>query len=241
MKKMATTRSTGSQPAERPSPPARNAVNLARRAELGELKRMRTRAALLRAAISVLGNESGRFATVDNVISESGMARGTFYNYFDSREQLFAAVAYELSHDFNSALEASLVGGADPAKRASTWVRQYLRRMRADRQWGWAFVNVSLNGPKLFGDETYNEALQTIAAGCATGIFKVGNREAALDIALGAVLVSAMTILKGSTKPDHPEATTELILRALGVPASQAQRMVSLPLPDLPPFAGPRA
>ncbi|WP_280156357.1 hypothetical protein [Piscinibacter sp. XHJ-5] len=38
---------------------------------------MRTRAALLRAAISVLGKESGRFATVDNVISESGMARGT--------------------------------------------------------------------------------------------------------------------------------------------------------------------
>jgi AcrR family transcriptional regulator len=202
---------------------------------------MRTRVALLRAAISVLGKESGRLATVDNVISESGMARGTFYNYFEGRDQLFEAVAYELSHDFNSTLEASLAGGSDPAKRASTWIRQYLRRVRADRQWGWALVNVSLNGPKLFGDESYNEALQTIAAGCATGIFKVGNREAALDVALGAVLVSAMTILQGSTKPDHPEATTELILRALGVPGSQAQRIVALPLPDLPPFAGPHS
>ena len=47
--------------------------------------------------------------------------------------------------------------------------RRRNRRVRADRQWGWAFVNASLNGPKLFGDESYNEALQTIAAGwCGT-------------------------------------------------------------------------
>ena len=39
----------------------------------------------------------------------------------------------------------------------------------------------------------------------------------------------------------YPEATTELILRALGVPGSQAQRIVSLPLPELAPFAGPHA
>jgi AcrR family transcriptional regulator len=232
------TRNTIPRSAQRPDTTAKSSANLARRAELGELKRMRTRAALLRAAVSVLGKESGRFATVDNVISESGMARGTFYNYFESREQLFAAVAYELSHNFNSALDASLVGGADPAKRASTWIRQYLRRVRADRVWGWAFVNVSLNGTKLFGDESYTEALQTIAAGCATGVFQVGNREAALDVAMGAVLVSAMTILQGPTKPDHPEATTEFILRALGVSVSQARRLVSLPLPDLPPFGG---
>ena len=235
------TRNTIPRPTERPDTTSSAAINLARRAELGEQKRMRTRAALLRAAISVLGKESGRFATVDNVITESGMARGTFYNYFDSRDQLFAAVACELSHDFNSALDASLVAGADPAKRASTWIRHYLRRVRADRQWGWAFVNASLNGPKLFGDESYHEALQTIAAGCATGVFQVGNREAALDVALGAVLVSAMTILQGPTKPDHPEATTEFILRALGVSVSQARRVVSLPLPDLRTFAGPRS
>ena len=164
----------------------------------------------------MLGKESGRLATVDDVISESGMARGTFYNYFEGREQLFEAVAYELSHDFNSTLEASLADGAEPARRASTWIRQYLRRLRADRQWGWALVNVSLNGPKLFGDESYNEALQTIAAGCASGVFKVGNRDAAPDLALGSVLISAMTILQGPTRPDHPEATAELILRAFG-------------------------
>jgi AcrR family transcriptional regulator len=233
------TRGAVSGSAEQPGVSQKSAANLARRAELGELKRMRTRAALLRAAISVLGTEGGRVATVDNVISASGMARGTFYNYFESRERLFEAVAYELSHDFNSALDASLVGGADPAKRASTWIRQYLRRVRRDRQWGWAFVNVSLNGPKLFGDESYNEALQTIAAGCATGVFHVGNRDAALNVALGGVLVSAMGILQGPTKPDHPEVTAELVLRALGVPASQAQRVVSQPLPELPRFAGP--
>src|SRR2546430_6363653 len=105
------TRSVVPRTTGRPARPAKSNVNLARRAELGELKRMRTRAALLRAAIAVLGNESGRLATVDNVISESGMARGTFYNYFEGREQLFEAVAYELSHDFNNTLEASLANG----------------------------------------------------------------------------------------------------------------------------------
>ena len=50
-----------------------------------------------------------------------------------------------------------------------------------------------------------------------------------------------MTILQGPTKPDHPEATTEFILRALGVSVSRARRLVSLPLPELRTFAGPRS
>jgi AcrR family transcriptional regulator len=221
------------RPDNPPGQTERLAASLARRAELGELKRKRTRAALLLAAVPVLGTEGGRLATVDSVYVAAGMARGTFYNHFSGREEFIEAAAFELSHTFNCALEEALPRNASAAVRASIWIRHYLRRVRGDRQWGWALVNTSLNGRRVFGEESYNEARNTIELGCKTGMFKVGNHQAALDLALGSVLVSAMTILQEPTQPDHPEATAELVLRSLGVPGNQAQRIVNAELPEL--------
>jgi AcrR family transcriptional regulator len=186
-------------------------VGLARRAELGELKRKRTRAALLQAAASVLGAEAGRLATVDSVYAAAGLARGTFYNHFSGREQFIEAAAFELSHEFNTSIEACLPKRATAAVRASIWMRHYLRRVRADRQWGWVLVNTSLNGRRVFGEESYHEARSTIELGCAAGVFKVGNQQAALDLALGSVLVAAegRRTRLGTRQAGHPAAAPQ--------------------------------
>lgn len=212
------------------------AANLARRAEIGEERRMRTRATLIQAAITVLGHEEGRFATVDEIIGKAGVARGTFYNHFEGRDQFLVAVSHELSHAFNAALDSSVGGTADPALRAATWTRSYLRRVRADPPWGWAVVNVGLNGRHLLGEETYNAARRNIAVARKLGTFKVPNAEAALDIGVGVVFAAALTVLRGPTRPDHPEATAYMLLLALGVSPAKAQEIVARPLPTLPGF-----
>jgi AcrR family transcriptional regulator len=212
-----------------------SASSLQRRAEIGEERRARTRRTILEAAIAVLGHESGRLATVDDVIGKAGVSRGTFYNYFEGRDQLLEAVAHQLSHDFNEALDRS-IGDSNPALRAATFTRQYLRRMRADPRWGWAAVNVGLNGRHLFGEATFAVARDNIARGRKLGVFNVPNADAALDISVGTVFSSGLTILRDPTKPDHPEAAAYMLLLALGVPAAKARDYTSKPLAKLPGF-----
>lgn len=195
---------------------------------------MRSRATLIDAAISVLGHAEGRFTTVDDVIRKAQVSRSTFYNHFDSRDQFLGAVAHRLSHDFNAAIDATMAAHPDPALRAAIWTRCYLRRMRSDPHWGWAVVNVGLNGPHLLGEETYRAASANTAEGHRLGVFSVRNRDVALDLSMGLVFASALTILRGSTRADHAEATAYVMLIGLGVPAERAQEIVSTPLKAIP-------
>lgn len=232
------TKRAGEAPPTVKAKPARGPGGLdpARRAEIGEARRMRTRAALIDAAIAVLGEEDGRFASVDDIIKRAEVARGTFYNHFDSKDQFLDAVAFELSHEFNLALDKSIGGKSDPALRAATWTRQYLRRMRLDPHWGWAVINVGLNGSHLLGEETHRAVRSNTAVGTRLGVFTVPSRDAALDLSVGTVFASAFTVLRGQTKPDHPEATAYMLLLGLGVPPERAAELVREPLPPIPRF-----
>jgi hypothetical protein len=70
--------------------------------------------------------------------------------------------------------------------------------------------------------------------GCRTGVFNVPNRDAALDLGVGIVFSSALTILRGRTKADHPEASAYLLLLGLGVPADRARDVIRKPLAIVP-------
>ena len=208
-------------------------MDLARRAEIGEMKRARTRAGIVQAAIRVLGQEQGRLVTVDSVISEARISRGTFYNHFDGRDQLLQVVAYELMHDFNDAVRSLLESETSATLRATYWMRHYMHRVRTDPRWGWALVNVSLIGPQLFAEETQRQARVNLDEGVTSGEFKVDSAEAVLDMGWGSLLAASVTILRGVASADHPEQVVLLTLRALGVSEAKARRAIAAPLHDL--------
>src|ERR1700688_3284663 len=63
-------------------PPARSAPSTARG--------RRTRAALLDASRRVFGRLGFANTKISDIAAEAGVAQGSFYNYFDSKEQIFA-------------------------------------------------------------------------------------------------------------------------------------------------------
>ena len=67
-------------------------------------KRERTRKKILDTAFGLIGNEKGLTVRIEEVCAAAHISRGTFYNYFTSLEQMFEALAVELSHDLNRAL-----------------------------------------------------------------------------------------------------------------------------------------
>ena len=66
-------------------------------------KRDRTRIALIEAAIDVLADKGLEGTSIDDLMQVAGMARGTFYNYFQTREELALAVSAHIREQIYTA------------------------------------------------------------------------------------------------------------------------------------------
>lgn len=71
-----------------------------------ELTKVQNRQAILDAAREVFGELGYETATVRDIIRRTGLAAGTFYNYYRSKEEVFAALADEGARRFNPILKA---------------------------------------------------------------------------------------------------------------------------------------
>ncbi|MFZ5478088.1 MAG: TetR/AcrR family transcriptional regulator [Myxococcota bacterium] len=63
------------------------------------------RATLLAAARRVFAHQGYHAAGVSDIIEDAGVARGTFYNYFESKRQIFGAVLDALMEEVAGAVE----------------------------------------------------------------------------------------------------------------------------------------
>lgn len=206
-------------------------ISLERRAEIGRERRTRTRAAILRTAFGLLGREDGRSTRIDEICQQAEVARGTFYNYFSSTDELFKALAFEISHDFNDAVRVVLQRLPAGAIRSAFALRYYLHKTRDDPAWGWAMVNLSAGGP-IFGDETYRYATESIEEGLVTEQFSIPGPEVGRDLMMGSTLAAMITLLRSHQPPDYPELVVAQILRGLGVSATLIEKCVTPDLPD---------
>ncbi|BAT54191.1 putative tetR family transcriptional regulator [Nostoc sp. NIES-3756] len=192
-----------------------------RRASIGLEKREKTRTSLIDAAYRVFARKEAEAVTIDDIIAEAGVARGTFYNYFQTREDVLKAVAASLSDEMNQKIWAQSVAIADPAERMAIAIRQFLHHAIQDATWGWFIVRMGLVAAPL--SETIERGVMTdLEAGIQLKRFQVDSVPAAIDLILGTSLMAMRSILEGHTQPNHPEQIAKIILKTLGVPATDA-------------------
>lgn len=202
-----------------------------RRAEIGQDRRTRTRAAILRAAFDLLGRQDGRSSRIDDICQAAHVSRATFYNYFTSVEELFKATAFDISHDFNDALRAVILRVPSGAFRIAFALRYTLHKSRRDPAWGWAMVNLSAGGP-ILGEESYLYATQSIDEGILTEQFRIPSTQIGLDLVMGATLAGMITLLQSEQPEDYPELIVAHIFRGLGVSETLVKKCISAVLPD---------
>src|SRR4051812_46636234 len=78
---------------------------------------------LLSAATTVFARRGYRAAGVSDIVAEAGVARGSFYLYFESKAQVFLAIA----DDFYDRLEIAIAEGAAGVPAATSDGRSLLR------------------------------------------------------------------------------------------------------------------
>jgi AcrR family transcriptional regulator len=95
------------------------------------LRGQRTRAALVKAARTVFERRGYHDTRVVDITKAAGVAYGTFYTYFDSKELVFSEVVAELYRDFRAESSSDPeVTPNDLAARIERTNRGYLRAYR---------------------------------------------------------------------------------------------------------------
>ncbi len=199
-----------------------------------ERRKQRTRAALIAAAQTFIA--AGKFnVPVLEITQAADVGMGSFYNHFDSKEELFDAALTEVL-DVHGALLDEITDSLDD--RAEAFARSFRltgRLFRRRPQESRVLLSSGLS--LLFSDRgVAPRARRDIVAAADAGRFQVDDPDLALAV-VGGALLGLGQLLHDEPERDGAEAAdkvTEHVLKLLGMSADEARRICQLPLPDIP-------
>jgi AcrR family transcriptional regulator len=204
-----------------------------------ERRKQRTRTALIRAAQGFIAAGKVNVPVLE-ITQAADVGMGSFYNHFESKEQLFDAAVVEVLDAHGALLDALTASIDDPAE---TFACSYRLTGRLFRRRPTESQILLANGMSLLAAERglAPRALRDIEAANRAGRFSVDDPELALAIAGGALL-GLGNLLRNQPDRDDAEATdtvTQDILRLFGLSADEAREICTRPLPDLESFGEP--
>jgi AcrR family transcriptional regulator len=198
-----------------------------------ERRKQRTRAALIRAARAFIAEGKVNVPVLE-ITQAADVGMGSFYNHFESKEQLFEAAVAEVLDSHGALLDHLTSSIDDPAETFACSFRLTGRLFRRRPQESRILL---ANGMTLLSSDLglAPRALRDIEAAVSAGRFTVDDPELALSVAGGALL-GLGNLLR--SQPDRDDAAaadtvTEDVLRLFGLPANEAREICRRPLPDL--------
>jgi AcrR family transcriptional regulator len=197
-------------------------------------RKARTRQALVDAAVRLIAEGRGDRASIQEITEAADIGFGSFYNHFDSKDQLFATASAEVMERWGQMIDRACAGIADPAE-------VFARSFRISGRLGWTHPDMArfLTGTGLNVLDAPTglapRALRDIRAGQAAGRFTVPDAEITLSAVAGGLLGLLRQLERHPDDIDEAvvDRLAEAILRMLGVPAVEAERLAALPLPEI--------
>jgi AcrR family transcriptional regulator len=195
-------------------------------------RKARTRQALIDAAVRLIAEGRGERASIQEITEEADIGFGSFYNHFESKEQLFETASSEVLERWGQMIDRATAGISDPAEVFSL-------SLRLSALLGWTHPEVArfITGAGLDLLDVQGglapRALRDIEAGRAAGQFSVADPE----VALSAVAGGLIGLLRShQRRPERVEESSvdelaEACLRLLGLSGAKARRLARLPLP----------
>lgn len=196
-------------------------------------RKARTRTALVCAAQRLLA-ERRTDVPILEITELADIGVGSFYNHFDSKEDLFRVAVEEALEWWGSVMDRLTADVDDPAVAFAQSFRMTGRLHRRHPELSRILLHHGLElaqsdrglAPRAFHD---------IRAAVAAGRFEVEDLDLALAVTAGAALALGALL---HSQPDRDDATSaDLVVRGLlrqfGIPADESERICSLDLPDL--------
>ena len=196
-------------------------------------RKARTRQALIDAAVRLIAEGRGDRASIQEITDEADIGFGSFYNHFDSKEQLFQTASEQVLERWGQMIDRASAGITDPAELLAVG-------LRISGRLGWTHPDIAgfLVGAGLEALDIPTglapRALRDIQAGQAAGRFTLPDAEIALSAMAGGLLGLLRLRLRNPERIDETavDQLTEAVLRLLGIAAPEAAELAALPLPD---------
>src|SRR6202035_4847619 len=147
-------------------------------------RKARTRQALIDAAVRLIAEGRSGRASIAEITEEADIGFGSFYNHFDSKEQLFGTASGELLEQWGQVIDQACADISDPAE-------VFAVSLRISGRLGWTHPDLArfLTGVGLDSSRGLApRALRDIQAGQAAGCFTVTDAQIALSAVAGGVL-----------------------------------------------------
>ncbi|MGW2661634.1 TetR/AcrR family transcriptional regulator [Nocardia tengchongensis] len=198
-----------------------------------ERRKARTRAALVSAAQSFLA-EGKLTVPILEITQAADVGMGSFYNHFQSREELFRAAIEEALDRHGALLDLLCKDIEDPAQIFAQSFRLTGRLHRLTPTLSKVLLNDGLN--LASSDKGLApRARRDIEAAVDAGRFQARDPELAMTIVAGASLCLGR-LLHDQPERDDAEATDQVaedLLRMFGLPNEDAEEICRRPLPSL--------
>ena len=201
-------------------------------------RKARTRSALIRAAQRLIA-EGRTHVPILEITQAADVGMGSFYNHFETKEQLFDAAVEEVLDAYGELLDRVTVEIEDPAEVFAASYRLAGRLHRREPELSRVLLN---NALRLLGSPNglAPRARRDIEAAMAAGRFKVDDVDLAVTMAAGALIALGQLL---HDQPDRDvdaaaDGICESLLRTFGLTAKEAHRLCTRPLPDVEGGAG---
>ena len=196
-----------------------------------ERRKANTRAALIRAAQGLLAGGNTN-APVLEITQAADVSNGSFYNYFESKEELWQAAIDSALESAGDYLDSLTLGLDDPVEKFTQSFRLSGRLFRLEPQLSRVLLNSEAAAFAAEGGLA-PRSRRDIESAAAEGRFDVDDPDVALAIVAGSLLSLGRLLL---AQPERDETatvddTTRRVLRALGISAEEAETLCSRELP----------
>lgn len=200
-------------------------------------RKLLTRRRLTAAASRLIAEKGVAALRLREIAAVADIGFGSFYNYFDSKEDLVEAVATELTSEIASQLAMQASRFNDPAESASAAHRWFVRNAATEPQTAWLIVNLD-RADVVFQDALAGYGKRLLEHGVACGRFRPMDVDTALTSFIGATIAVTRAVLEQRLGADAETSSAEVLLGALGLTAQDAHNIARRKLPDIQLRAG---
>ena len=198
------------------------------RTRVGQERSNRTRLRILEAAMRVFAEKGPDAPVIQDFIIAAGMSRGTFYNYFNSIEELLIATSKQLEDDLIVSIQAEIESMPSPVERMTFGMLLWLQKAADDPTWC-AFVNRVVHHSVMVETQLGGD----LRGGISCGELSCPDLNAAYDLVVGTLRQSMNRMLTEKVQTNYPKLVVHTVLQGLGVGNKQIKTLLDRAVPQM--------
>lgn len=230
---------------QRPQKPPAPAFSTQGSQPRGARRKRETRTRLLDAALRLVAERGMDSVTISDITEAAHVGFGSFYNHFESKEGIFAALVEWVFEEFADTLDHLAGELSDPGEVVAVCVRHTLMRARREPVWAQLLIREGFSvhalnwglGQRLLRDSQSGISAKRFVVSdhllCLISVTGIIFAAIAAELHFSASVTPALQRQKasGPGEQDFAECAAAVVLQAFGLKRAEAERIAQLPLP----------